>query len=65
MVWRRSWGGQQVQRFVSGVGLPSGGTITVACAIVGGALLAWGGGKAGSEIGDGSATILYEATHER
>jgi hypothetical protein len=41
------------------IGVPTGGIGTVACAIVGGALLGWGGGKVGSQVGEAGGTYLY------
>ncbi|WP_341963661.1 hypothetical protein [Pseudomonas sp. RC10] len=48
-----------------GLGAPSAGTIPVACALVGGVMLAWGGGTLGSMGGGKITTVLYETTHDR
>lgn len=48
-----------------GLGVPSGGTVTAICALVGIGLLAFGGGKAGSMAGGEITTVLYETTHDR
>jgi hypothetical protein len=58
-----SMGGAAGPAICLGLGVPSGGGVTLACAIIGGALAAWGFGTAGSIAGDKSATYLYEAVY--
>ncbi|MDB6141711.1 MAG: hypothetical protein JWP80_755 [Pseudomonas sp.] len=44
------------------IGLPTGGLGTLGCAVVGGALLGWGGGKLGSLGGEKLGTYIYESS---
>jgi hypothetical protein len=48
-----------------GLGAASGGVALAGCALVGGAVAAWGGGKFGSMAVGGTTTLLYESLHER
>jgi hypothetical protein len=48
-----------------GLGVATGGTALVGCALLVGVALAWGGGKMGSMFGEESTTLLYEAVNGR
>jgi hypothetical protein len=48
-----------------GLGAASGGMVIAGCALVAGAVTAWGSGKTGSIIGEDASTLLYESIHER
>ena len=53
------------QSICVGLGAVSGGLVIAGCALVAGAVTAWGSGKVGSMIGEGTTTIMYEAVHGR
>lgn len=53
------------QSICVGLGVASGGAAIVGCALVAGAVTAWGGGKFGSIAGENLTTLLHGAVHGR